>query len=97
LWCSIYINLTNYAFIKFVNYPDFKIGDSLKMRKKTMKGKEREFVIENIVGDSYTIKERLRTRIESDYSHSATTIGHITYESLVNKYIKAHRVGVWVN
>jgi hypothetical protein len=88
LWCSIYINLTNYAFIKFVNYPDFKIGDSLKMRKKAGKNREREFVIENIVKDSYTLKEKLRTRTESDYSHSATTIGHITYESLVNKYIK---------
>jgi len=86
--CSLYINLTKCAFVKFVNYPDFKIGDSLKMRKKTGKGKEIEFVIENIVGDSYTIKERLRTRIEKDNVRSPVTISHIIYERLVKGYIK---------
>ncbi|MEW6739709.1 MAG: hypothetical protein AB1325_07350 [Nitrospirota bacterium] len=88
LCCSFYINLTNYGFVKFVNYPDFKIGDRLKRRKKHEKEKEREFVIENIDGDSFTLTEKPKSRTKKETANSPVTIRDITYESLVKDYIK---------
>lgn len=80
LFCSLYVNLTNYAFVKFVNYPDFKVGDRLK-------GQRREYVIEKIDGDSYTLQEIMRAH-RRDNAPSPITIRHLSYEKIVKNYIK---------
>lgn len=75
LFCSVYVNLTNYAFLKFVNYPDFKIGDRLK-------GWRREYVIEEINEDGYTLQEIMRTK-QRDNASGPLTIRGLSYEKLV--------------